>query len=109
MFTPMGTAPVGGISGLPPWDVSKTRHYREILEGGNTNIGDSRTSRLEGVVPFIDTQGSVIYDTVRLYFADNAVQGGEVPHLVVVKTATLIGSSGSVQARQDGGGHGPIK
>ena len=109
VFTPLGTVPVSGLKGLPPWDASHAGAYRKAIEGGGTNIGDSRTLRLEGVVPFVDADGSIIYDTVRLYFAENAVQGGDVPHLVVVKTAFLPGTRGTVQARQDGGGQGPPK
>jgi hypothetical protein len=107
VFTPLGSTPVSGISGLPPWETSHRDRYRQLLEGGTTNIGDSRTLRLEAVVPFINADGTVIYDTVRLYFAENAVQGGPVPHLVIVKTSLLIGPNGTVQARQDGSAQGP--
>jgi len=107
VFTPLGTVAVSGIKGLPPWDTSNADQYRKVIEGGGTNIGDSRTLRLEGVVPFVNADGGIIYDTVRLYFAENAVQGGNVPHLAVVKTAVLAGSGGAVQARQDGGAYGP--
>jgi len=109
VFTPLGTIPVSGIKGLPPWDASTADQYRKVIDGGSTNIGDSRTLRLEGVVPFVNADGSIIYDTVRLYFAENAVQGGDAPHLVVVKTAILAATSGTVQARQDGAGQGPPK
>ena len=107
VFTPVGTLPVAGISGLPPWDTSQAAAYRNLIEGPNSNIADSRTQRLEGVIPYVDANGAVGYDTVRLFYAFNAVKGGPVADLVVVKTATLVGIAGTVQIRQDGGAHGP--
>lgn len=107
VFTPMGTNPVAGVSGLPPWDASQADAYRKVIEGAGSNIGDSRTQRLEGVIPYLGTNGAVGYDVVRLYYAVNAVQGGAIPDLVIIKTATLVGIPGTVQARQDGGGQGP--
>lgn len=109
VFTPLGSQPVAGIGGLPPWDASQGDRYRQAIEGGSNNIGESRTMRLEGTVPFLTAAGAVIYDTVRLYFVENAVHGGDIPHLVVVKSAALAGSNAAVQARQDGAGQGPPK
>lgn len=108
VFTPMGTQPVTGLAGLPPWDPSQADLYHAAIEAGTTNIGDSRTMRLEGVVPYLGADGSVGYDTVRLYYAANAVQG-PLPDLVVIKTTTLAGITGTVQMRQDGVAHGPPK
>jgi hypothetical protein len=107
LFTPLGTVPVDGISGLPPWDPSQAQVYRDLIEGPNNNLGDSRTIRLEGVIPYADSNGVVGYDTVRLFYAFNAVVGGPFPDLVIIKTATLVAIPGTVQVRQDGGGHGP--
>ena len=105
IFTPTGSAPLTGVKGLQAFNPTTAKHYRDLLEGGTTNLGDSRTERLEGVVPYINASGKVEYDTVRLYFAENAVSGGS-PHLVVVKTSQY-GSNGQVKARQDGVAHGP--
>ena len=107
VFTPVGTQPLAGITGLPPWDKSQSAMYRDLIEGSNNNLADSRTQRLEGVIPYVDANGAVGYDTVRLFYAFNAVRGAPVADLVVVKTATLVGIAGTVQIRQDGGAHGP--
>jgi hypothetical protein len=107
IFTPVGTVPVKGIYGLPPWDPSEAKTYRDLIEGPNNNLGDSRTVRLEGVIPYVDANGVVGYDTVRLFYAFNAVGGAPIADLVIIKTATLVAIPGTVQVRQDGGGHGP--
>ena len=106
-FTPVGTVPVKGINGLPPWDPSQADTYRNLIEGPNNNLGDSRTVRLEGVIAYVDANGVVGYDTVRLFYAFNAVQGSACADLVVIKIATFAAIPGSVQVRQDGAGHGP--
>lgn len=107
VFTPVGTIPIEGIYGLPPWDPSQAETYRKLIQGPDNNLGDSRTVRLEGVIPYADSNGVVGYDTIRLYYAFNAVQGSVNPDLVIVKTATLVGIPGFVQVRQDGGAQGP--
>jgi hypothetical protein len=107
VFTPLGTVPVKGIYGLPPWDPSQAKVYRDMIESPNNNLGDSRTVRLEGVIPYVDANGAVGYDTVRLFYAFNAVQGAPTADLVIIKIATLVAIPGTVQIRQDGGGHGP--
>jgi hypothetical protein len=107
IFTPVGTMPVTGISGLPPWDPSQADTYRDLIQGPNNNLGDSRTLRLEGAIPYVDANGVVGYDTVRLFYAFNAVTGSPISDLVIVKTATLVGIPGTVQIRQDGGAQGP--
>jgi hypothetical protein len=107
VFTPFGTVPVKGIFGLPPWDPTQADTYRNLIEGPNNNLGDSRTVRLEGAIPYVDANGVVGYDTVRLFYAFNAVEGSPQADLVIIKTATLVGIPGVVQVRQDGGGHGP--
>ena len=108
-FTPRGTQPVAGISGLPPWDPTQKAAYRQVIDAAAMSLSDARTQRLEGVIPYLDPNGGVGYDTVRLFYAFNAVSGGNMPHLVIVKTATLAGVPGTVQARQDGSGQGPPK
>lgn len=107
VFTPVGTVPLRGIYGLPPWDPSQADTYRNLIEGPNNNLGDSGTVRLEGAIPYVDANGAVGCDTVRLFYAFNAVAGAACPDLVIIKTATLVAIPGVVQARQDGGGHGP--
>ena len=107
LFTPVGTVPVKGLYGLPPWDPSQADTYRNMIEGPNTNLGDSRTVRLEGVIAYADGSGGVGFDIVRLFYAFNAVGGSACADLIVVKTATLVAIPGTVQVRQDGGGHGP--
>jgi hypothetical protein len=104
-FTPMGTLPVTGISDLPPWDPSQQALYRQVINAAIGSLGDSRTARLEGVIPYLGS-GGVGYDTVRLFYVPNAVVGGSDPDLIVVKTATFAGVPGTVQARQDGSAHG---
>ena len=101
---PIGTAPVTGISGLPPWDPSKRDTYRKMIDAA-TSLSDSRTTRLEGVVPYLGT-GGVGYNKVKLFYITNAVQGPS-PDLVVIKVATHIAIPGTVHAKQDGIGHGP--
>jgi hypothetical protein len=61
---------------------------------------------LEGVIPHLGPQGGVGYNKVRLFYVSNAVQG-PIPDLVVIKIATHVAIPGTVQARQDGSGHGP--
>jgi hypothetical protein len=107
MFTPFGSLPVTGISGLPPWDPSQADTYRNMIEGPDNNLGDYRTLRLEGAISYVGANGVVGYDTVRLFYAFGAVQGSPASDLVIVKTATLVGIPGTVQVRQDGGGQGP--
>ena len=107
IFTPVGSVPVKGIFGLPPWDRSQAEVYRNMIDSPDNNLGDSRTVRLEGVIPYTDANGSVGYDTVRLFYAFNAVQGAPIADLVIIKTATFAAIPGTVQIRQDGGGHGP--
>ncbi|MGA2188468.1 MAG: hypothetical protein ABSH33_08060 [Steroidobacteraceae bacterium] len=106
VFTPVGTVEVKGISGLPPWDSSQGDTYRNLIIGANNNLGDSSTQRLEGVIGYTDANGVVGYDTVRLFYAVNAVKGPK-RDLVIVKIATLAAIPGTVQTRQDGAGHGP--
>jgi hypothetical protein len=105
-FIPMGTSPVSGISGLPPWDTAQLATYRKVIDAASVNLGDARTSRLEAVIPYLGQNGGVGYNKVRLFYVFDAVQG-KVPDLVVVKTATHIAIPGTVQGRQDGTGHGP--
>ena len=47
------------------------------------------------------------YDTVRLFYVTDAVKSSQSPHLVVLKTATLVDIPGNVRSRQDGTGQGP--
>lgn len=109
VFTPLGTVPVAGLSGLPPWDGSQatTTKYRDMI--ASSNIGDSRTMRLETILAFLGPNGAVGYDTVRLFYASNAVQGADIPDLVIIKTATLVPIPGVVGVLQEGGGSGPPK
>ena len=109
VFTPMGSVEVSGIYGLPPWDPSKAEIYRNMIQGPDNNLGDSRTRRLEGSIPYVGSNGVVGYDTVRLFYAFNAVQGAPNADLVIVKTATLVAIPGIVRVKQDGGGQGPPK
>ena len=105
-FTPMGTIAVAGITGLTPWDPSQSAAYRKAIDAASVSLGDSRTERLEGVIPHLGPQGGVGYNKVRLFYVSNAVQG-PIPDLVVIKIATRAAIPGTVQARQDGTGHGP--
>ncbi len=106
-FTPLGTDAVTGISGLPPWDPSQRDVYRKAIDAASASLGDSRTARLEAVIPHLE-QGGIGYNKVRLFYVSNAVKD-KIPDLVVIKTATHKGVSGTVQARQDGTGQGPPK
>lgn len=104
-FIPMGSTPPAGITGLPQWDPKHRDAYRKAIASAAGNLGDSKTARLEGVVPYVDQSG-VGYNKVRLYYAFNAVQGTCVD-LVVVKITTHVACPGTVQGKQDGEGHGP--
>jgi hypothetical protein len=106
-FVPLGSAPVAGISGLPAWDGSPQVQatYRKVIEAAATSLGDSRTLRLEAVIPYLD-QGQVGYNKVRLFYIPNAA-AGPISDLVVVKTLTHAAAPGTVQGRQEGGGQGP--
>jgi hypothetical protein len=104
-FVPMGSQAVSGISGLPPWDPSQKNTYQRMISSA-VSLGDSRTLRLEAIIPYLGQKGGVGYKNVRLFYVPNAVNG-PVPDLVIVQTHTLIGISGTVQARQDGSGQGP--
>jgi hypothetical protein len=107
-FVPMGSAPVTGIEGLPAWHSDHSATYREVI-GGADSLDNSGTLRLQGVVPFVGKSGGVGYDTVRIYYVPNAVTGGDIRDLVVIKTSALIGIPGTLNARQDGAGQGPPK
>jgi hypothetical protein len=103
-FTPMGTDPVTGIANLPAWDPQHKQVYRDMINRAAGSLDGSRTARLEAVIPYLD-QGTVAYNTVRLFYLEKAVQGGA--DLVVVRIKSLIGVPGGVQGRQDGNGQGP--
>jgi hypothetical protein len=106
-FTPLGTIAVAGITGLPAWDPSQRDTYRRVIDGAAVSLGDSRTLRLEAVIPYLAANGGVGYNKVRLFYAFGAVKGGHVADLVVVKIATHAAAPGTVQASQDGSGQGP--
>ena len=103
-FTPLGSVPVKGNYGLPPWDPSQAKVYRDMIDGPNTNLGDSRTMRLEGAIPYVGADGAIAYEMVRLFYAFNAVQGAPIADLVILKRTTLIGTPGPLD---DGGASGP--
>jgi hypothetical protein len=105
-FVPLGAIAVAGISRLPPWDPSQRDVYRNMITAAAGSLTDSRTLRLEAIVPYLDSPGSVGYNKVRLFFVNDAVQG-PIRDLVVIKITTHAAVPGSVQGRQDGDGHGP--
>jgi hypothetical protein len=105
-FIPMGTQPVAGISGLPPWDPAQKDVYRRAIAAASGSFDNSQTARLEAVVPYVSGQGAVGFNKVRLFYIDGAVKAPN-PDLVVVKIATHVNPAGTVQARQNGDGHGP--
>jgi hypothetical protein len=104
IFTPVGSVPVEGIQGLPPWDPSQAKVYRDMIDGPDNNLGDSRTQRLEGAIPYVGADGTIGYEAVRLFYAYNAVQGAPIADLVILKRMTLIGTPGPLD---DGGASGP--
>jgi hypothetical protein len=106
IFTPMGKNPVQGISKLPAWEEKQRAHYRKAIEDAHDNLCDSRTERLESIIPYVDEHGQLGYNAVRLFYVPDARQG-PTPHLFVIKTATFKLGDGTVQACQDGSGHGP--
>ena len=101
----MGSSPATGISGLPEWSPAVEQVYRKAIES-DTSLGDSRTERLEGVVPYLGSTGGIGYNKVRLFYIRNAVNG-KVPDLIVIKISTHALSQGTIQGQQDGNGHGP--
>jgi len=107
-FVPLGNTPVTGISGLPPWDPSQRDAYRRMIEAAAGSLSDSRTQRLEGVIPYMGQKGGVGYNRVRLFYVSGAVKGSQ-PDLVVVKVATHVSIPGTVQGKQEGTGQGPPK
>ncbi len=104
IFTPLGTVSVKGIQGLPPWDPSHAKVYRDMIDGPDNNLGDSRTMRLEGAIAYVNADGTIGYEAVRLYYAFNAVQGAPIPDLVIVKRTSILGAPGPLD---DGGASGP--
>ncbi len=104
-FVPLGSAAVTAISGLPPWDPSQQATYRKAIDAASGVLADSRTLRLEAVIPYI-ALGSLGYNRVRLFYLEKAVQG-LVEDLVVVRIATHAAVAGTVQGRQEGTGQGP--
>lgn len=104
-LNPGGRNPITGISALPPWDSSQKSVYINAIENVAGILGDARTARLEGIVPYV-SQGQVHYDRVRLFYAANAIRCEETPDLVIIKVATYQVAPGTVRALQDGGGHG---
>jgi hypothetical protein len=105
-FIPLGSREVKGIKGLPPWKAANRARYKKVIEGAAESLSDSRTRRLEAVVPYVGSRGNVGYNKIRLFYVSNAVRGQD-RHLVIVKVVTHVGSKGEVQGRQDGSGHGP--
>jgi hypothetical protein len=103
-FTPMGTDAVSGIANLPVWTPQQQQTYRTMIDSAVTSLDDSRTARLEAIVPYV-VQGKVAYNTLRLFYVENAVQGTD--DLVIVRVKSLKGVQGGVQGRQDGSGQGP--
>ena len=104
IFTPIGSVPVEGIQGLPPWDPSQAKVYRDMIDGPDNNLGDSRTQRLEGSIPYVGADGTIGCEAVRLFYAYNAVQGAPIADLVILKRMTLIGTPSPLD---DGGASGP--
>lgn len=104
-FVPLGSVAVSGISGLPPWEPSQQAAYRKAIDAASAMFADSRTLRLEGVVPYVD-QGNLGYNRVRLFYLAKVVQG-PLADLVVVKIATHAVAPGTVQGRQEGTSQGP--
>jgi hypothetical protein len=104
-FVPLGSAAVTGISGLPAWDPSQQATYRKVIDAAAGVLADSRTLRLEAVIPYV-ALGNLGYNRVRLYYIEKAVQG-PIEDLVVVKIATHAPAPGMVQGRQDGASQGP--
>ncbi len=102
-FIPLGTKDFRGIKGLPPWTPARKARYRNAVDAAADDLSDSRTRRLEGIVPYLGERGSVGYYRVRLFYLFNAVRG-KIKDLVVVQTAPYIAVNGQVQARQGGGG-----
>lgn len=105
-FIPLGSQEVKGIKGLPPWKAANRTRYKKVIEAAADSLFNPQTRRLEAVVPYVGSRGNVGYNKIRLFYVSNAVRGSE-KHLVVVKVSTHVGIKGEVQARQDGGGHGP--
>jgi hypothetical protein len=105
IFTPMGTEDVRQINRLPAWDPSHQQKYQDVINSAKDELCDSRTQRLETIVPFVD-DGGVGYNYLRLFWVKDA-RPGPTTHLIVIKTATHALAKGSVQGRQDGSGHGP--
>ncbi len=105
-FIPLGSVDVTGISGLPPWTAAHSATYRNAIAAAAVSLGDSRTLRLEAVIPYTGPGGGVGYNKVRLFYVSKAVQG-PIADLVVVKIATYAAIAGTVQGRQEGEGHGP--
>ena len=104
-FVPLGSTAVSTISGLPLWDPSQQATYRKVIDAAAGELADSRTLRLEAVIPYI-ALGNLGYNRVRLFYVAKAVQG-PIQDLVVVKIATHVAVAGTVQGRQDGTGQGP--
>ena len=105
-FTPMGTTAITAISNLPPWDPSKRDIYRQAIDAAKAKLSESVALRLEGIVPYLAKNGAVGYDTVKLFYLANAVQGAK-KDLVVATTSALPGATGTVRGSQDGSSHGP--
>jgi hypothetical protein len=105
-FIPLGSKEVVGIKGLPAWNASRKGRYRKAIEAAADSLGDSRTRRLEAVVPYLGRNGQIGYNKIQLFHVSNAVKGPN-KHLVVVRIKTHAGVKGEVQARQEGTGYGP--
>lgn len=110
IFTPMGSADVTGISGLPNWDKSNPTvcqaYQTAIDDQTKNNLGKSNTSRLESIVPYVSDAGKLGYNYLRLFYVENARQA-PTKHLFVIKSVPAWISPGGVRALQDGSGHGP--
>jgi hypothetical protein len=104
-FVPLGSVAVTGISGLPPWDPSQEAVYRKVIDAASGQLADSRTLRLEAVIPYV-ALGTLGYNRVRLFYVEKAVQG-PIEDLVVVRIATHAAAAGVVQGRQEGSAQGP--
>lgn len=105
-FVPLGTDPVKGVSGLPPYSKSTRLTYRNMIEAAADYLDCSTTARLEGVVPHMTKNGQIGYNRVKLFYVRKAVKG-PIPDLVIVRIQHHQSVPGTVRANQTGNGNGP--
>lgn len=105
VFTPMGKEPVK-IDSLPDWSESQRGAYQNTINKADGSLCDSRTERLESIIPYVSKDGKLGYNVVKIFYLPH-VRKSPTEHVYIIRIQTHKLADGSVQGQQDGTAHGP--